>query len=86
MKKAILLSAFLMGAMILKAQPTTDEINLIQSAYGMEKRAIVEQAMKLTETEAAGFWKIYEEYEVSRKDYGKKRRVFDVRNYGLSGL
>lgn len=73
MKKVILLSAFLMGAMILKAQPTTDEVNLIQSAYGMEKRAIVEQAMKLTKAEATGFWKIYEEYEVSRKEYGKKR-------------
>lgn len=73
MKKVILLSAFLMGAMILKAQPTTDEINLLQSAYGMEKRAIVERAMKLTDAEAAGFWKIYEEYEVSRKEYGKKR-------------
>ncbi len=73
MKKVILLSAFLMGAILLKAQPNTDEINLIQSAYGMEKRAIIEQTMKLTEVEAAGFWKIYEEYEVARKDYGKKR-------------
>ncbi len=72
MKKVILLSAFLMGTLILNAQ-STDEINLIQSAYGMEKRAIVEQAMKLTDAEATGFWKIYEEYEVARKDYGKKR-------------
>lgn len=52
MKKVILLSVFLFAAMILKAQPTVDEINLIQSAYGMEKRAIVEQFMKLTEAEA----------------------------------
>lgn len=73
MKKLILLSVFLMAACILKAQPTTDEVNLIQSAYGMEKRAIVEKYMKLTEAEAAGFWKVYEEYEVARKDYGKKR-------------
>ena len=72
MKKVILLSAFLMGTLILNAQ-STDEINLIQRAYGMGKRAIVEQAMKLTDAEAGGFWKIYEEYEVARKDYGKKR-------------
>lgn len=64
---------FLFGAMILKAQPTIDEINLVQSAYGMEKRAIVEQFMKLTDTEATGFWKVYEEYELARKEYGKKR-------------
>ncbi len=73
MKKAILLGAFLMGAILLKAQPTVDEINLIQSAYGMEKRAIVEQYMKLTDAEAAGFWKVYDEYETKRKEYGKTR-------------
>ncbi|MBL7852351.1 MAG: hypothetical protein JNN04_15715, partial [Cyclobacteriaceae bacterium] len=66
MKKAILLSVFFFGALVLKAQPTVDEINLIQSAYGMEKRAIVEQYMKLTEAEASAFWKIYDEYEVKR--------------------
>ena len=80
MKKAILLSSFLLAAMILKAQPTVDEINLIQSAYGMEKRAIVEQYMKLTEAEAAGFWKVYDEYEATRKEYGK-RRVSNIVEY-----
>lgn len=81
MKKSILLFLFLFGAMILKAQPTVDEINLIQSAYGMEKRAIVEQFMKLTEAEAPGFWKVYDEYEVARKEYGKKR-VANIVEYG----
>lgn len=80
MKKAILLSAFLLAAMILKAQPTVDEINLIQSAYGMEKRAIVEQYMKLTDAEATGFWKVYDEYEATRKEYGK-RRVNNIVDY-----
>lgn len=83
MKKAILLSAFLLAAMILKAQPTTDEVNLIQSAYGMEKHAIVEQFMKLTEAEAANFWKVYDEYEVKRKEYGK-RRVDNLVEYANS--
>lgn len=73
MKKVISLSAFLLGVMILQAQPTTDEVNLIQSAYGMEKRAIVEKYMKLTDAESAAFWKIYEEYELERKEYGKRR-------------
>lgn len=63
----------LLGAVVLKAQPTIDEINLIQSAYGMEKRAIVEQYMKLTDAEATGFWKVYDEYETKRKEYGKTR-------------
>jgi hypothetical protein len=29
--------------------------------------------MKLTEAEASAFWKVYDEYEVKRKDYGKTR-------------
>lgn len=73
MKKIILLSVCLCASLILKAQPTTDEIGLIQSAYGMEKRAIVEKYMKLTDAEAAGFWKVYETYEAARKELGKKR-------------
>jgi len=73
MKKTILLFALFLGVIVLQAQPTIDEINLLQSAYGMEKRAIVEGTMKLTEAESAGFWKVYEEYEASRKEYGKKR-------------
>lgn len=80
MKKIVLLSAFLLGAMILKAQPTVDEINLIQSAYGMEKRAIVEKYMQLTDAEATGFWKVYDEYEIARKEYGK-RRVNNIIDY-----
>jgi DNA-directed RNA polymerase subunit F len=73
MKKAILLSVFFFGALVLKAQPTVDEINLLQSAYGMEKRAIVEQYMKITEAESAAFWKVYDEYEAKRKEFGKTR-------------
>jgi len=73
MKKTILIGTFLLGAIVLKAQPTVDEINLIQSAYGMEKHAIVEQYMKLTDAEATGFWSVYDEYEAKRKEYGKAR-------------
>lgn len=75
MKKAILFVVLLASATVLKAQqqPTPDEIQLIQSAYGMEKRAIVEQYMKISEGEKTNFWKIYEEYEVARKAYGQKR-------------
>lgn len=74
MKKVILFAVILMSATVLKAQqPTPDEIQLIQSAYGMEKRAIVEQYMKVSEGEKDNFWKLYEEYEVARKAYGQKR-------------
>jgi len=81
MNKLVLVSALVFGALIAKAQaPTVDEINLIQSAYGMEKRAIVEQYMKLTTEEATGFWPIYDEYEKARKEYGV-RRVNNIVDY-----
>jgi hypothetical protein len=75
MKNVILFAVILASATVLKAQqqPTPDEIQLIQSAYGMEKRAIVEQYMKITEGEKASFWKLYDEYEAARKAYGQKR-------------
>lgn len=75
MKNVILFAALMVTAIVLKAQaqPTPDEIQLIQSAYGMEKRAIVEQYMKITEGEKVNFWKLYDEYEAARKAYGQKR-------------
>lgn len=68
-----------------QAQSNTDEIALIQSAYGMEKKQIIVQFMKLSETENAGFWKIYDEYEAERKELGKKRAANIIEyanNYG----
>lgn len=74
MKKIILIAICTLFAVNLNAQSNTDEIALIQSAYGMEKKQIIIQFMKLTEAENAGFWKIYDEYEAERKELGKKAR------------
>lgn len=73
MKKIILLAVLSFVAITSKAQTNTDEIALLQSAYGLEKKQIIVQYMKFTEAENAGFWKIYDEYEVERKELGKKR-------------
>jgi hypothetical protein len=72
MKKVLLLSISLFFSLVSIAQ-NADEIAIIQSAYGMDKRAIVTEQMKLTPTEAEAFWPIYEQYEVGRKEYGKAR-------------
>ena len=52
---------------------STDDINLVQSLWGMEKRAIVEEYMDLAPEEEPAFWAEYEAYEVSRKELGKQR-------------
>lgn len=72
MKKIILLSLSLFIAANSIAQ-NADEIGIIQSAYGMDKRALITEQMKLSPTEAQAFWPIYEKYEVSRKELSKVR-------------
>lgn len=52
---------------------TTDDINLVQSIWGKEKRDIVADNMNLTAQEETAFWAAYDKYEVARKDLGKER-------------
>jgi hypothetical protein len=56
---------------ISNAQQINDEIKLIQSAFGMEKRALVEQYMALPAD--SGFWPVYEAYETQRRALMKER-------------
>jgi len=57
----------------LKAQSTTDEVQLIQSSYGMDKKALIVEHMKFTEAESQKFWPIYEKYESERRKIGRDR-------------
>ena len=74
----------LLLALGLKAQ-TTDEISFYQSIWGMEKKAIVESYMDLSEADATSFWPEYEAYEVTRKELGQEKVsiISDyAKNYG----
>lgn len=85
MKKLLLIVCMTASVFGLNAQSNTDEIQLIQSAYGMEKKQIIIQFMKFTEAENASFWKVYDEYEAERKEIGKRRaaNITDyANNYG----
>ncbi|MEI8047486.1 MAG: hypothetical protein WCI92_08920 [Bacteroidota bacterium] len=73
MKKIILFAICLAFAVASQAQSNTDEIALVQSAFGMSKQQMVKDFMKLSENESTTFWKIYDEYEAARKEMGKKR-------------
>jgi len=50
-----------------------EEIDMLQSMYGMEKRKLVEQYMKLPAESSPAFWAVYDQYEGDRKELGKKR-------------
>ena len=57
----------------ISAQSNQDELQLMQSLYGMDKREIVDEFVDISESQQAVFWSLYDEYEVKRKDLGKKR-------------
>lgn len=86
MKKLVLIALTLFVAFSAQAQKATaeqaDEIAILQSIYGMGKRDMVAQFLKLTEAEATKFWPIYDEYEIARKEIGTKRanNVIDFAN------
>jgi hypothetical protein len=55
------------------AQSNQDEIELMQSLYGMEKRDIVAEFIELSEVQENEFWTLYDAYENERKELGKKK-------------
>jgi hypothetical protein len=76
MTKIFSLSAFilLLSVQVSYAQSTIDdEITLIQSTFGMDKKMIVEGYMDLPESVAPGFWTIYQSYEVNRQELARER-------------
>ncbi len=72
MKKILLLPLLLLFVFNGFSQVSPDEVEYIQSIFGMEKREAVKDMVDLNNNSEA-FWRIYDEYEVERKDLGKKR-------------
>jgi hypothetical protein len=73
MKKYILIIAALFLVSFAKAQSNKEEVDLMQAAFGMDKKAVVADFVKTAEPQKAAFWKLYDEYETQRKELGKKR-------------
>src|SRR5688572_6549123 len=55
------------------AQTAGEDIAMIQNLYGMEKRKLVSNYMQIPQSQAAAFWNVYEQYEVDRRELGRKR-------------
>lgn len=73
MKKYILILAVLFVASFAKAQTNKEEVDLMQAAFGMDKKAVVMEFVHPSETQKDAFWKLYDEYETQRKAFGKQR-------------
>jgi hypothetical protein len=57
----------------LSAQSAKEEVDFMQSVFGMEKKALVAEFVKPNDAQKDAFWQLYDEYELARKELGKKR-------------
>jgi hypothetical protein len=73
MKKLTLLLAALVTFVYVNAQSNKEEVDLMQAAFGMEKKVMVSEFVKVNDAQKDAFWKLYDEYETARKDLAKKR-------------
>lgn len=73
MKNLILILVTAVFALASKAQSNTEEITLLQSVYGMEKRDLIARHIKIEVAQSYLFWQLYDEYEIARKEIGIKR-------------
>lgn len=73
MKKLIVIAvSFLMSASMF-AQSNKEDIDLIQSIFGKEKKELVQAYMTIPEAQSAKFWALYDVYETARKKLGQER-------------
>jgi hypothetical protein len=72
MKKLLILAAVCLTSVGF-AQSNKEDIDIIQSLYGKEKKVIVGEFIKLEGAQEDAFWKLYDEYETKRKEFGKTR-------------
>jgi len=73
MKKHILIIAALFLASFAYTQSNKEEVDLMQAAFGMDKKTVVADFVKPSPAQKDAFWKLYDEYETQRKELGKQR-------------
>ena len=73
MKKYLLIIAVSFMTSLAFAQSYTEEVDLMQAAFGMAKKDIVSEFVKPSASQSEAFWTLYDEYETQRKVLGKER-------------
>ena len=73
MKIASLLLLLTLVFSNLSAQSAKEEVDFMQSVFGMEKKALVADFVKPSDAQKDAFWQLYDEYEMARKELGMKR-------------
>ena len=75
MKKLLVVGLALVLAPRLYAQINSDELQMFQALFGMSKKEIVAEFVKIDAPKNDAFWKLYDDYENHRKQLGQKRFV-----------
>jgi len=74
MKKIVLFIAAIFITNTSFAQDySLEEVEIVQNLFGLEKKGIIEGNIDLKGVDAESFWTLYNEYEMSRKELGKKK-------------
>ena len=73
MKKTLLTTLMVALTLVAFSQSNKEEVDLVQSVFGMEKKAMAAEFIKLEGAPKDAFWLAYDEYETKRKELGKKR-------------
>ncbi len=74
MKKTFVLAvSVLLSFNFLMAQSNTEDVDMVQAAFGKGKKELVSQYMQVSAKDSIAFWKLYDEYEAKRKTLGKER-------------
>ncbi len=51
----------------------SDEVGMIQELWGMEKKALIDDYMAFSATEADAFWPIYDDYMAAKQELSRNR-------------
>jgi uncharacterized coiled-coil DUF342 family protein len=72
LKKSITAIILTLVAFSSFAQSAETEVEILQEAFGLDKKVAVANFMELGD-DAESFWNLYDEYEAERKNLGKSR-------------
>jgi len=73
MRKLVLTLTTILMVSALSAQSNKEEVDLLQAAFGMEKKAMVGDFVNPDASKQEAFWMLYDEYEAARKELGVER-------------
>lgn len=70
MKKVFLILLVALTSGVFAQSSDKEDLDIIQGVYGKSKKELAQSYMAIPESQAAAFWKIYDEFEVERKALG----------------